>query len=515
LRREEIQMSFLRVTTVGATAIPDLGITLGAATTTILSNQFSINDLYKSADLEALIIASTLTVELDYGTGFSAVLAADYTNRDALASFLNVYEITNENNNEDLVDGSEVNTSGPSGAALHIHDARYFTESEITSTTNGSSGGTLIGVNDDAWDTEWPFTFTTLQGFIDGLYTILSTTIDLDRTYDQDADGVMNIDDPGANVKPLDLRSNGTNDVINASRKIGADYQKASWLDVSADELILGALAVGGLSAIDVRIKRNIIIEGNMTITGTVTDTTVNELNVTNAAIRMRDGATAIPGADAEITVERGTSGSDARLRWNETTDRWRAGLQSGDFTIALLELNELVTGVWEFQGAAATDPSFYLTDKASAPTTQLGAAGQIPLASINNEIAVYDRTRTKWLGINREYMNFAGRDNANNSDEYLRAGSDFTSNQSGPRLFRNMTLIGISAQTNGAETWTVRVRRNGVVTNLASLALSAVAGAQSITTNVDFNQGDKVDVFAEGTSINRPYVRLEFAPRY
>ena len=507
-------MSFLRVTTVGATAIPDLGITLGAVTTTILSNQFSINDLYKSADLESLIIAGTLTVDLDYGTGWSAVLAADYTNRDALATFMNLYEVTNENNNEDLVDGSEVNASGPAAAPLHIHDARYFTETELTSTVFGSSGGTLIGVNDDSWDTEWPFTFTTLQGFIDGLYTVMTTTLDLDRVYDSDSDGIMHVDGPGANVKPLDLRSNGVNDIIFASREIAADYQKAGWLDVSANEVILGALAVGALADIDVRIKTDLFVEGNIIVTGTITDTTVNELNVTNAAIRMRDGATAIPGADAEITIERGTSGSDARLRWNETTDRWMAGLQSGDWTIALLELNEIVTGVWEFKGAAATDPSLYLTNKAAAPTTQLGTATQIPLASINNDITVYDKTRTKWFGINREYMGFWGRDNQNNADEYLRAG-DFTSNQSGPRLFRNMTLIGITAQTNGAETWTVRVRRNGVVTNLASLALVAVAGAQVITTNVDFSQGDRIQVYCDGSSVDRPYVRLEFAPRY
>ena len=37
-------------------------------------------------------------------------------------------------------------------------------------------------------------------------------------------------------------------------------------------------------------------------------------------------------------------------------------------------------------------------------------------------------------------------------------------------------TLVGISGQTFGAETWTVRVRKNGSATNLASLAFTAVA---------------------------------------
>ena len=104
-------MSFFRVSEPNSVAvpIPDLGITIAAdAANVVLSNQFSIDDLYLSADLESLIINGDLDVEIDYGTGFSSILAADYTNRDALAAFLNVYEITNQNNNEDLVDGSDV-----------------------------------------------------------------------------------------------------------------------------------------------------------------------------------------------------------------------------------------------------------------------------------------------------------------------------------------------------------------------------------------------------------------------
>jgi len=133
----------------------------------------------------------------------------------------------------------------------------------------------------------------------------------------------------------------------------------------------------------------------------------------------------------------------------------------------------------------------------------------------IGNVLAVYDKTnsRNRFLSVHRAYMTFTGRDNANNTSEYARIG-DFTSNQSGGRLMRNATLTGISAQTNGAETWTVRVRKNGVVTNLASLALTAVSGAQA-EYNIDFNAGDSVEVYIDGTSIDRPLIRLEFRERF
>lgn len=97
----------------------------------------------------------------------------------------------------------------------------------------------------------------------------------------------------------------------------------------------------------------------------------------------------------------------------------------------------------------------------------------------------------------------------------FMRCSSEFTSNQSSARLMHNMTLIGISAQTNGAETWTARVRKNGSVTNLASLVLTAVDGDSDDTLNIDFNVDDKIEVFIDGSGVDRPLVRLEFAQRF
>ena len=573
-------MSFLRVSNPVATAfdLKDLGITIAAsASNIVLSNQFSVDDLYLSADLEAAVIAGDLTIQIDYGTGFTSIAAIDYTNRDAISAFLNIFEITNQNNNEDLVDGSDA-------SALHNHDSDYYTETELGSST-GPTGASLIGLDDTAWASL--ITFDDVQEFADDLAGLL-TSFDLDDVYTNDVDGIMRIDDVG---KQLSLRSNNVND-INVSREIavaiaastlfqtitftavtagsagnsialvfdgvddindvvgawntanpsntvsftgqlgtfvptagtatlsgGANIsgpQDAMRLDVSGDELLLGSASVGSLNEIEVRVLTNLIVDGNLTVTGTVTDTTVDELNVTNANIRLRDGATAIAGADSYIEVERGTSGNDARLLWNEATDRWQAGIVGDINTIALLEKDEIVTGVYEMQGGGATEPSMYLTDKASAPTVNLGSATQIPMTMINNTLAVYDKTnsRNRFLSVNRMYLGFTGRDNANNANEYARFG-DFTSNQSSARLMKNMTLVGMSVQTNGAETWTARVRKNGVVTNLASLAVSGADGAQASTYNVDFNAGDKIDVFIDGTSVDRPIIMLEFAERF
>jgi hypothetical protein len=496
-------MSFFRVSNPVASAfdLKDLGITIAAsASNVILSDQFSVNDLYLSADLEAAIIGGDLTVQIDYGTGFASIAAVDYTNRDALASFLNVYEITNENNNEDLVDGSDA-------SSLHMHDSIYFTETELGATA-APSGASLIGVDDS--------TFGVLVG--DDVQEVLADvdsklqSFDLDGAYDNDTDGILHVDGVS---KSLDLESDNAND-IKITRKSGTDKQDALLLDVSGDELVLGSATVGVLAELDVRIKTDLIIEGNLTVTGTVTDSTVDELNITNANIRLRDGATAIAGADAYIEVERGTSGNDAQALWDETADRWKAGIVGDMSTIALIEKDEVITGVWEFQGGATSEPSMYLTDKASAPSTVLGAAGQIPMAMINNKLAVYDKSnsRSKWLSVHHEHVMFTGRNSMNNSNEYAMIGM-FSSFETGFRLHENMTLVGIKIQCADNATFTARVRKNDSATNVASLAVAAAKGAQDATLNVDFSQGDEIQVFIDGTSVARPIIVLEFAQKF
>jgi len=501
-------MSFLRVSEPNVAAIPldDLGITIAQNTSNfVMTDQFSIQDLYVSADLEAAIIAGDITVEIDYGTGFTAISAGDYTNRDALASFLNVYEITNENNNEDLVDGSEVNASGPASAPLHIHDARYFTETEL----GGTGGAGLIGV-----DSSLPWlnlSGANVQAVFDVIDNLFNTLITLDAAYDNDADGILDVD---GTLKNLNLRSDNVNDVVISRTNLTND-QNFLLADVSANELILGAPVSGALAKVDVRVLTDLIVDGNITYTGTITDTTVNILNVTNANILLRDGAAT--GADAALEVERGSTGADANLRWNETTDRWMAGIIGTDFTIALLEVDETVTSVWEFQGGATTEPSMYLTEKAAAPTVNLGAAGQIPMSMMPGGIlAVYDKSngRNKWLSVDREQMIFTGRNNPNNANEYARLGA-IPSNNGGNRLISAMTLVGISIQTAVAETWTAEVRKTDTVTVQSSLAAAAAIGNQSDAINVDFAAGDYIQVFINGTSVNRPIIKLEFARKF
>lgn len=496
-------MSFLRVSNpsaVVAVDLFDLGVSIAiSATNIVLSDQFSIQDLVRSADLEAAIIAGDLTVQIDYGTGFTAVAASDYSNRDALGTFLNIYEITNENTNERLVSGADAS----SGTSLHNHNSIYFTETEL----GGTGGAALIGVNQTNFQ---QISGATVQAALDSIDDAFVTLVTLDSAYDNDSDGILLVD---GTTKDLNFRSNNANDVA-ISRISGADIQDFLRADVSADELILGSAAVGALALVNVRIKKNLIVEGDITFTGTMTDTTVSELNVTNANIKLREGAAT--GADAQIEVERGSTGTDATVKWDETADRWKAGLEGSEQTIALLEADETISGTWLFDPTPATDPNFVLDERA-APTTGLGAAGQVPVfMAADGTLAVYDKSnsRNKALSVARKSLVFTGRSNNNNKDEYLYIGQ-INSFETGLRLEKNMTLVAGSAQTQASGTYTIRIRKNGSATNLASIVVTAATGAHVSNLNLDLDAGDRLQAYIENaTGVASPVVRLEMAER-
>lgn len=507
-------MSYLRVSS-GATAVvlADLGYTVPAATSNYnISDQFSVEDLQNSKDLVTAVQLTAalggLDAKVNLDGTWTAVLGADFDPEDVYAASANIYEIVNTVDNQRLVDGSDCSVS----TQLHMHDNRYYTKGELGSTTPGSSGANLIGTDPLSWTL---LSGTTVQQVFDNLDTALSTTlVTLDTAYTNDTDGIMNVN---GSSKPLDLRSNNVNDVIIGRQQnvgYGMDIQDILRADVSASELLLGHVAVNSLPQVDVRVRTDLYVDGNITFVGTITDTTVSELNVTDVNILLRTGATV--GGDASLQVERGVTGANADLRWDELSQRWMAGVVGNDHTIALLELNEVVTGVWDFQGGAATDPNLYLTQKAVAPTTQLGASNQIPFSVINGQLATYDKTnsRNKFLSVSRQYVTFGGRDNAKISNEYLR-NALFTSNESSTRLIQDATLVGISITTAVASTWNVRVRKNGVATNLYTKSQTGSTGTQDNTLNLNFDAGDIIQVYGDGSNIDRPLVVLEFAYRY
>jgi hypothetical protein len=162
-----------------------------------------------------------------------------------------------------------------------------------------------------------------------------------------------------------------------------------------------------------------------------------------------------------------------------------------------------VVSGVFDF-----TTGEIILPVDVSAPA---GVDGKTSV--IGGILYTYDGTRSKWLSVERTQYIAAKNGNAN--DIYLRFADAIPSSETGVRIMRNATIVGLFAQTDVNETWILEVRRNGVVTVLTSLTMTGVSGNQATNINVDLAAGDELQLFANTTgNIKSPIAGIEIAWR-
>jgi hypothetical protein len=116
--------------------------------------------------------------------------------------------------------------------------------------------------------------------------------------------------------------------------------------------------------------------------------------------------------------------------------------------------------------------------------------------------------------GIASDTFCVSGGRNANNAtDVYLRVAGNIPTNETPFVIPYNCTLINLTGATNGAETWTGEVRIAGTLVSGAALAITA-ATTGSATVDIDFNAGDAIQLFCNGTSVSDPMLNLFFQRR-
>jgi hypothetical protein len=92
-------------------------------------------------------------------------------------------------------------------------------------------------------------------------------------------------------------------------------------------------------------INGNLIIDGNLTVSGSTTYLNVNELNIEDNLIVLNYGVSGSPSLSAGIEIERGTS-PNVSIQWNEANDRW-------EFTKDGSTFKELGSGAVLYQSAS------------------------------------------------------------------------------------------------------------------------------------------------------------------
>ena len=170
-------------------------------------------------------------------------------------------------------------------------------------------------------------------------------------------------------------------------------------------------------------------------------------------------------------------------------------------------------SGSVKIDTASATTAALEIVPKAAAPSTGL-AGGQIFVDSATGIPYIYDATRSKWLSTSRFFVAF-GRD-GKSKDQYLNIfGGDVASNNSGLKMLRDATIIGLAGQIDASGTCDFRVRKDDSASNITSLSISAALGATDATINVDVDADSFLQTYIESSAgVDEPMLMVEIAWR-
>ena len=136
------------------------------------------------------------------------------------------------------------------------------------------------------------------------------------------------VDQSGFSVIATDLNqsSAGGSDSYNV---IKADYTVTGDGVTGWDTVNLIDLRATGTSKFKVDNSGNVTIAGDLTVSGSTITTTTETLEVADNTIILNSDLTATTDVDSGIVVERGGSGDNALLYWDEGADRWKVGLNN------------------------------------------------------------------------------------------------------------------------------------------------------------------------------------------
>ena len=146
--------------------------------------------------------------------------------------------------------------------------------------------------------------------------------------------------DAHVDLQDEDLRLLGRNDTVLGNTQAGTlDFYNtnvARWRINTSHALLPVANASYDLGSSGLRINQlfsvtgnfsgDVSISGNLTVSGTTTTINTANLNIADNIITLNSDWTGAPTEDAGILIERGSS-TDAEILWNETTDKFQAGV--------------------------------------------------------------------------------------------------------------------------------------------------------------------------------------------
>jgi hypothetical protein len=250
---------------------------------------------------------------------FSITLTGDVTGSGTVTNLANVsFEAT-------VSDNSHAHTTGNiTGIQEYVEDTASTMITSATHdgisvayTDNSTGAGTLAFTNTD-------------KGSSQNIFKTIAVTGQTSVVADTNTDTLTLVGSTG-----LTITTDDTTDTITFTNS------GVTSITGTANEIQLNATGVGPYSGAvtvglpdDVTITGDLTVSGDLTVNGDITTLNTATMTVEDNIFVLNSNVTGTPSTNAGIEIERGTS-LNATLLWDESTDKWSAGIAGSEVAIA------------------------------------------------------------------------------------------------------------------------------------------------------------------------------------
>jgi hypothetical protein len=150
------------------------------------------------------------------------------------------------------------------------------------------------------------------------------------------------------------LNINNVNNTSDATKPLS----DAAVTEFATKADLAGPTFTGTVGAAAVTTTGNVIVGGNLTVSGTTTTVNTETIDLADNFINLNSNASGTPSEDAGISVDRGSS-ADANLFWDEGIERWSLSLANLGGSDTASTPDAFVSAVYASTSAPSGNPSY------------------------------------------------------------------------------------------------------------------------------------------------------------